>query len=383
MAPGVSIDRASSVCNAPVEDFIHRRHLNALRGNVARARTHVNNSWSRPEEERLQASRIGNVKRRQTTHDTEAEMKRENLRLMLRFQEMDKAALRRSASTPTMRKDRTPAGSNVGSRAKELSRIESENRRMLQRLRGAKASVSVSKLEQEHRQREKVMHMRLEFPSSALAHAEDARRANGRIRALRLAKELEDQQEDSLRLPPLMNPALAAAMVTEAMVREEFDRPPTGGSVNSSAAPAAAAAAVAASVASAGLAGAAPEDSGAVAQDDEHAGGIQSDFEELRLGLNLGIGMPSQSKMLANRLLEADASERAAAAEAAAAKDALEKAMKDAEAMDAEEEAMLGYDNVVKWYDEVQARRTAANPERAQIARRRELLAEVRAGIDQ
>lgn len=374
MAPGVSIDRSASVCNAPVEDFIHRRQLYNLRSNINRARTHVNNTWSRQEEDRLQASRW-NAKRRQNTHDTHAEIERENMRLMLRFQEMEKASVRKSSSVPTIKCSKTPAGSNIGARNKELSRIEAENRRLLQRLRSTKASVSVSKLAEEHRRTEKVMHMRLEFPSSVLANVNQERPQRAIGSRVAMPKSGKDGGDlCSVRLPAVYpSSVLAAAMITEADVKAEMDRPFSGDSAGSSCMMPAAPAAVDGCLQDADV------------EDDENENAVSAakhDFEELRLGLNLGVGMPSQSRLLANRLLEAEAAERQAAAEAAAAKDAAEKAMRDAEAMDAEEDAMLGYDNVVKWYND-EAHSGKPLPSAAQDARRAALLAEVRSGIDQ
>jgi len=148
----------------------------------------INNGWSQREEDRIKASRR-NVKREQLQEDRFQNIERENVRLLMRMQEIDKrrelsarapskAAAKivlgglnpevsaRAAAGPMPRSSSCPQvagkGSNFGSRIQEMRRIDDENRRLLKRIQGAKPSVNYSKLEEQHQAQQRVMRMRRE-----------------------------------------------------------------------------------------------------------------------------------------------------------------------------------------------------------------------------
>mmetsp|Transcript_56124 Transcript_56124/g.180126 ORF Transcript_56124/g.180126 Transcript_56124/m.180126 type:complete len:336 (-) Transcript_56124:315-1322(-) len=181
MAPGMAVERRAPVCSAAVENFVRNRHLNAHREKVSRSRTLVNNSWAPEELQRLQTSRR-NVKREQLQGDRFANIERENLRLLGRMQEIEHrgpakaaahavlagasatalpAAVVRNASLPP-----SGAGSRLPARLQELRRIDVENQRLLKRLHGTKASVSLLRLDEEHRSQQQLMRMRCEHQRS-------------------------------------------------------------------------------------------------------------------------------------------------------------------------------------------------------------------------
>lgn len=188
MAPGPPIDRRRPACCGAVESFVHARHRDAHRRKVSDARSLINNGWSAREEERLQPSRR-NAKHEQLQEDRFTNIERENMRLVLRMHEIDGRApehhpdLKTAAQivlgmpavpAPTQSSARTPRcsslpamgkGSNENGRMRELRRIDVENRRMLQRLQGAKATLSNNRLEQQHQVQQHVMRMRQESAS--------------------------------------------------------------------------------------------------------------------------------------------------------------------------------------------------------------------------
>lgn len=190
MAPGAALDRNRPACCNAVESFVQNRHKDEHRRKVSGARSLINNSWSVREESRIQASRR-NVKREQVQDDRFSNIERENMRLLLRMQEIDKRSERESCSAPAgkggarrfvmagnalvaaaapgrnmPRSNSVPAGAGRGSnfdhRLKEMRRIDDENQRLLRRLRGTKSTVNNSRMEDQHRAQQKLMRMRQE-----------------------------------------------------------------------------------------------------------------------------------------------------------------------------------------------------------------------------
>lgn len=162
MAPGVSLDKNGPVCCAAVESLMHKRHHDQHRQKISRAKTSVNNTWD-PDKEALMKAMKHNVRRRDDN------IERENMRLLLRFQEID---ARRGPGTSSSSKAAAQAiidpgrgvGSNAPARLQELRRIDDENRRIMKRLASTKpsADVRVHKLENGFRNQQKVMRMRCE-----------------------------------------------------------------------------------------------------------------------------------------------------------------------------------------------------------------------------
>lgn len=172
MAPGVSLGRAP-VCCAAVENFVNDRHLKALQRKVSQSKTSIKNNWTQEEERRLQTSKR-NVKREQVQGDRFASIERENMRLLVKMQEIEhrgpaKAAAQAMLGKPPpgcARGGSLPpvgTGSKSGARNRELRRIDEDNQRLLRRLQGAKSSVCLPKLEEQHQARQKVMRMRCEI----------------------------------------------------------------------------------------------------------------------------------------------------------------------------------------------------------------------------
>lgn len=198
MAPGNRVDKNRPACCGAVEDFIQARHREEHKRKMSRAKSLINNTRSVREDNRLQASRI-NVKNNQVQDDRFAAIEKENMRLLMRMQEIDnhskaersranqgefgagKAAARivlgmppqlvPSQQAPAPAQPRMPRctslpamgrGSNGDARMREMRRIDEENRKLLKRLNGAKPSVKVNQLEEQHKAQQKVMRMRRE-----------------------------------------------------------------------------------------------------------------------------------------------------------------------------------------------------------------------------
>lgn len=188
MAPGQVIDRQRPACCGAVENWVHARHKDAHRQKVKGARSIINTGWSQREEDRIKASRR-NVKREQLQEDRFQNIERENLRLLMRMQEIDKrrelsaraaskaaaklvlggaqpAVSSGAAAGPMPRSSSCPPGhgrgSNFGTRIQAMRRIDDENRRLLKRIQGAKPSVNYSKLEEQHQAQQRIMRMRRE-----------------------------------------------------------------------------------------------------------------------------------------------------------------------------------------------------------------------------
>jgi len=182
MAPGQILDRNHPACCAAVENFVHARHSDAHKRKILGARSLINNGWSVREDTRLQASRR-NAKRDQVLDSRFNDIEKENMRLLLRMQSIDrrdkdvrgtagKAAakilldahpsgparqLAQCSSLPAIGR-----GSNATSRMREMRRIDNENRRLLKRIQGTKSSVNIQRLEEDHRAQQRVMRMRQE-----------------------------------------------------------------------------------------------------------------------------------------------------------------------------------------------------------------------------
>jgi len=192
MAPGAAVDRYRPACCAAVENFVHARHRDAHKQKITRARSLINNDWSSREETKLLASRR-NAKNDQQIDDRYANIERENMRLLIRMQEInekrDRDCERRRKAQPRgeaceaaarivlgappavgptrniSRSNSLPAkgrGSNESARMRELRRIDTENQRMLKRLQSARPIVSNKKHEAEHQEQQRVMRMRQE-----------------------------------------------------------------------------------------------------------------------------------------------------------------------------------------------------------------------------
>jgi len=206
MAPGNRVDKNRPACCGAVEDFIQARHREEHKRKMSRAKSLINNTRSVREDNRLQASRV-NVKNNQVQDDRFAAIEKENMRLLMRMQEIDnhskaersranrvagaecgagmaggefgagKAAARIVLGMPPQQvpREQAPAqprmprctslpamgrGSNGDARMREMRRIDDENRKLLTRLNGAKPTVKVNKLEEQHNAQQKVMRMR-------------------------------------------------------------------------------------------------------------------------------------------------------------------------------------------------------------------------------
>lgn len=186
MAPGNAIGRYGPACCGRVENFVAARHREAHKQKLTGARSLINNSRSVREEMRLQPSRR-NVKHEQVQDEKFANIERENMRLLIRMQEIgrreddrrsdfcgnaaSKAAGRivlggmpapqrkvvRCSSLPAMGK-----GSNSNARMRELRRIDDENQKLMKRLTGAKPTLSNNRMEEQHREQQRVMRLRQE-----------------------------------------------------------------------------------------------------------------------------------------------------------------------------------------------------------------------------
>lgn len=170
MAPGIALERKAPIACAAVENFVRDRQYNAHRRNVSRSRTTIDNTWSSREEQKLQVSRV-NVKKLQVNQDRFTDIEKENIRLLARMQDIDRQGVVKAAGgiivgTGPARCSSVPAmsapGSRVGQRVKELKRIDAENQRLLKRLQGTKATVSMTKLDEAHKVQQKFMRMRCE-----------------------------------------------------------------------------------------------------------------------------------------------------------------------------------------------------------------------------
>lgn len=256
MAPGTCVDRNRPACCAAVESFVAAKHRDAHKQKVSRARSLVNNGWSVREETKLQASRR-NVKNDQQQDHRYADIERENMRLLIRMQEIDQRreaerrrggerhqraeactaaaqivlgvpqkvvptrCISRSASVPCKGR-----GSNEDARMRELRRIDNENQRMLKRLQTTRPTVSNKSFEDQHNAQQKVMRMRQErgprmppslvpLPFSAKPENdvdEDEERIQGLHAALqRRVEELEHMDDvavsDDGALPPVTPPS--------------------------------------------------------------------------------------------------------------------------------------------------------------------------------
>jgi hypothetical protein len=169
---------------------VKSRHGDAHKRKVSGARSLIDNGWSVREEQKLQASRR-NVKKEVLQDNRFTNIEQENVRLLMRMQEIDRRQVERrpglggggggagkaaaqivlgmpKPDAPTKsvaRCSSLPAmgrGSNGDARMRELRRIDKENLRMLKRLQGAKSTVSKSRLEVEHQAQQRVMRMRQE-----------------------------------------------------------------------------------------------------------------------------------------------------------------------------------------------------------------------------
>lgn len=154
------------VCNSVVERVAQERQSDAHQKNIREARSVVN-TRPRVDEEKVKVSRRG-------PSDVERSIERENMRLFLRMQVIDRrlgnagspgraAAKLVLGSGAQELSPRVRKGSNVVARLQELRRIDSENRQMLKRLEASKPSVNQTELEGEHRLQQKIMQMRCEY----------------------------------------------------------------------------------------------------------------------------------------------------------------------------------------------------------------------------
>jgi len=281
MAPGLALGgRGRPACCGAVENFVAAKMKEAHKRKVSGARSAINNDWSVREDTRLEPSRR-NRKNEQLQDDKFANIERENVRLLLRMQEIGgRAAERRPAARPDLgdagkaaarivlgmppqaqgptrsiaRCSSLPAmgkGSNENGRMRELRRIDDENRKMLKRLQGAKPTMKVKRLEEQHRSQQQVMHMRREsgpkMPGSRLplpfsvAPAEVEDMENERIENLHAqllsrVQELEQQEneghsEDGVSRPPSVHSENSATLrlAEEPSAEEEERREFVGG----------------------------------------------------------------------------------------------------------------------------------------------------------
>jgi len=164
---------------------MQNRHQEVHKRNLSIAKTKIRNKWSDREEERIAASRR-NVKREQVIEDRYNNIERENLRILVRMQEIEhrgpakaaaslalagSASVRASSSLPP-----PGAGSKATQRVKELRRIDSENQRMLKRLQTVKGSVDRSQTEKQFKHQQKIMRMGMQNPNEV--RMSEVRQAN-------------------------------------------------------------------------------------------------------------------------------------------------------------------------------------------------------------
>jgi hypothetical protein len=232
MAPGNILDRNHPACCAAVESYIHARHDDAHKRKISGARSLINNGWSVREDTKLQASRR-NAKRDYVQDTKFNAIEKENMRLLLRMQSIDrrdkdargtagKAAaqllLDAHPTGPTRKLAQCsslPAigrGSNATARMREMRRIDDENQRLLKRIQKTRSAVDVRNLEKEHKAQQKVMRMRQEhgppmpnhgpLPFSRRPIAIDTDAEEDRLQDMHaeLQKRLEylEQQEESM-----------------------------------------------------------------------------------------------------------------------------------------------------------------------------------------
>mmetsp|Transcript_62261 Transcript_62261/g.148593 ORF Transcript_62261/g.148593 Transcript_62261/m.148593 type:complete len:379 (+) Transcript_62261:45-1181(+) len=183
MAPGCAIERHAAVCNAEVEDFLRNNRQKEHRRKVERARSELKTGWSAGEVDKLQFLHQ-NAKKDRLREDRLGVIERENHRLLSRMHEISKRPRQgglgkmtaqmvlgapgtsgaRSSSAPHIRKQTiTPA------RMAELRRIDEENKRILKRIQGAKPSINRAKLDEAASQQQKLMRMRCEQPGPRTA----------------------------------------------------------------------------------------------------------------------------------------------------------------------------------------------------------------------
>lgn len=134
---------------------------------VEQVKSSIDNSWSQRQDDKLAPSRY-NAKKEQVTADRYGDIERENRRLLLKMMEIDRNGAKVDSGKPRRESSRGPAQTRSGSldrrvtpaRQRELERIDAENLKLLKRIQKAKPSVSASKLDSQHSQQQKVMHMR-------------------------------------------------------------------------------------------------------------------------------------------------------------------------------------------------------------------------------
>lgn len=311
---------------------MHDKRNDVHRGNLTRVRSGINNGWSSREEQRLAPSRR-NAKKDQIQADRNRDIDKENIRLLLRMHEIDshKRTERRSASVPPPPRDRA-AGSNNGARMKELNRIDAENKRMLGRLRTATSSVSISKLEEQHKSQQRIMQMRCcEEPMQ-----------NPRAVRVQGRPPMVPRSASASRLPPLVPSGQSPSSEDRCALEEDLGSERSGGSRPASG--------------SRGYLHDADANSPAPAP--------RQTTPRLHEG-SMGLNLPEASRRLAARLLAADDAEREAAESAASAKEAANRAFRDACSMETGDgdplEDMLGYNEAVRLHGDAMARRRATS----------------------
>jgi len=366
------------------------RQMRAHREKRKQAKTTINNVRSTRDEEKLVCARR-NAKREQVESDKRDDIKRENIRLLLRMQAIGDGRVPvataqpqqllppiRSYSQPEVRK-----GSNIGPRMQELRRIDTENRKMLERMHKQKPSVNVSKMEQEHKAQRKVMFMRCEQFQA------DAPLVRSRLPKVRywdpadpLLQERRNHNEGTYDLDEGDFLGVGGSRPSSANVR----LPPLGGGSASTGALIGRGApridddvelvdeadiADAVDVQAGGSAGSRAASPSHIAEIDD---GFDPSSERF------GFVIPHASRKLVDQLLEADAQQKEAQAdaEAAAAKEAAEQSFRDASAVDTgsapsgnQDFDTMGYDAVIRRCQERQDRlgpSTSALEARAAVA---------------
>lgn len=171
MAPGISVDRGQYISCPAVENFMRQRHLDAHKSKVAKSKSTVSNQWSVHEETKLGPSRGFNPKKLKQEEQRFSSIEKENRRLLGKMQEIERRGPSRAAAKlvmggPPSRSSSSPAVVGAGSRGnqkiKELRRIDAENQRLLKKLQGAKAHVSMAKYDESYQVQQKYMRMRCE-----------------------------------------------------------------------------------------------------------------------------------------------------------------------------------------------------------------------------
>jgi len=316
---------------------MRNRRLSAHKSKLQRAKSLCNVDWSRRELDRLGG--LGprrNGKREQLKDDREEDIKRENMRMLLKMQKqsMDKVhqphqpqqAPARSSSLPEIKRP-AMAGSNNVARMQELRRIDTDNKKLLTRLRTTKPSVNLAKMESEFEKNQKVMQMRRAYPDpDALPSTNPPIPGLGHPRYWDNLKldpaDLEETPSKSVRLPSLTNanaatgnlagrgcpvalsplPGRSPLAVDSSLQADDVDNDP---------------------LASSGFGGSACS-----------RGGREALEEEVEALERYGLVIPNASRLLSQQLLDADDKEREAEQEAADAKEAAARAMRDATAVE-------------------------------------------------